>query len=203
MLKKTLTYTNIDGAKVTEDFYFNMTKAELMEMELSAEDGGFKEHLERIVKSGKGKDIIAAFKEILKAAYGERKDGRFVKSPEAFDAFAASEAYSDLFFELVTDAKKSAEFINAIMPAELLAEVEKAKEGPKEILVPEDTISENLAAHLESDGPSDDELYAALGIEERKTNGLTDGQILLLSPSRLKEQPREVLLRAYQLKNQK
>lgn len=127
MLKKTIAYNNLDGEAVIEDFYFNLTKAELMKMELS-EDEGFKEHLEKIVKSGKGRDIIAAFETILRAAYGERSpDGRFIKSPAAFDAFTATEAYSDLFFELVTDAKKSAEFINAIIPTGMVAEVEKAQ----------------------------------------------------------------------------
>jgi hypothetical protein len=127
MLKKTMTYTNLDGVEVTEDFYFNLTKAELLKMQLS-ENEGFKEHLEKIVASGKGSDIVGAFEQILRMAYGERTpDGKFRKSTEAFDQFLATEAYSDLFFELVTDAKKSAEFVNAIIPAAMAEEVKQAQ----------------------------------------------------------------------------
>lgn len=128
MLKKTITYTNADGNEITEDFHFNLTKAELLKMELS-ETGGFKEHLEQIVKSGNGKDIIEAFEQILRAAYGVRTpDGKFVKIPGAFDEFVTTEAYSEMFFELVTDAKKSSEFVNAIVPAALIDEVKKAQD---------------------------------------------------------------------------
>jgi hypothetical protein len=130
MLKKTLTYKNLDGETVTKDFYFNMTKAELVKLQL-AEDGGWEAKIKKIMDADKpdAKLIIDTFEEILRLSYGTRtKDGEFYKSTEAFHLFLATEAYSDLFFDLVTDAKKSAEFIEALLPADLLADAKKAQD---------------------------------------------------------------------------
>ncbi len=120
MLRKPITYTTFDGETVTEDFYFNLTKAELIELELST-PGGFTEHLTQIAQSNDGKAIIEKFKEIIKMAYGVRsEDGkRFIKKPELFEEFTQTEAYSVLFMELATEANKSAEFINGLVPQDL------------------------------------------------------------------------------------
>jgi hypothetical protein len=121
MLKKTISYKDFDGNMRVEDFYFNLTKAELVEMELGHEGGTFSDHLIRMVNSTDGKVIIETFKGILEKAYGVRsEDGkRFIKSPELWQAFLETAAYSELFIELVTDADKSAEFIKAIVPTDL------------------------------------------------------------------------------------
>ena len=113
MLKLTRTYNDYNGASRTEDFYFNLTQAEVTEMELSV-DGGLVEMINRIV----GKQIIAVFKDVILRAYGEKSpDGkRFIKNQELRDAFAQTEAYSDLFMELATDAEAAARFINGIIP---------------------------------------------------------------------------------------
>lgn len=127
MLKKTLSYTNLDGEKITEDFYFNMTKAELIKLNLK-EGEGFQEYLNRIIESGDGAAIIENFEKIVRLSYGVRTaDGKFKKDPDDFDAFMATEAYSDFFLELVTDAKASSEFIKAVMPDNLVEEVEQAQ----------------------------------------------------------------------------
>ena len=117
MLKLTRTYTDYNGLSRTEDFYFNLTQAEVTEMELSV-DGGLVEMINRIVAAKDGKQIIALFKDIVLRSYGEKSpDGRrFIKTPEIRDAFAQTEAYSDLFMELATDAKKAADFVNGIVP---------------------------------------------------------------------------------------
>lgn len=117
MLKRTMTYTDYDGNQRTEDFYFNLSKAEIMEMDLSA-TGGLDKWISRIVAEQDGKKIVEIFKQIILKAYGEKSlDGkRFVKSPEISEAFSQTEAYSDLFIELATDAEKAAEFINGIVP---------------------------------------------------------------------------------------
>ena len=117
MLKKTMTYTNYNGEEITEDFYFNLTKAEVMEMELTTQ-GGLVEKIERIVAAKDVAEIIAVFKEIILKAYGVKSpDGkRFIKNDELREAFAQTEAYSDLFMELATDAEKASEFINGIAP---------------------------------------------------------------------------------------
>ena len=117
MLKLTRTYNDYNGMSRTEDFYFNLTQAEVTEMELSV-DGGLVERINRIVAAKDGKQIIAVFKDVILRAYGEKSpDGkRFIKNQELRDAFAQTEAYSDLFMELATDAEAAARFINGIIP---------------------------------------------------------------------------------------
>jgi hypothetical protein len=122
MLKKTMTYTDYNGVSRTEDFYFNLTQAEITEMELSV-DGGLVEMINRITAAKDGKQIIAMFKDIVLRAYGEKSlDGRrFIKTQEIRDAFAQTEAYSDLFMELATNAEAAADFVNGIIPAQKAA----------------------------------------------------------------------------------
>ena len=100
-----------------EDFYFNLNKAEVAEMELSTE-GGLAEMIQKIVSSKDTPSIVKIFKDLILKAYGEKTpDGkRFVKSKELSDAFAQTEAYSELFMELATDAEAAAAFVNGIMP---------------------------------------------------------------------------------------
>jgi len=118
VLKKTITYIDYNDVERTEIFLFNLTKAEVTEMELSIE-GGLVEKINHIVTTKNGGEIIRLFKEIILKAYGEKSpDGkRFVKSQDLSDAFSQTEAYSLLFMELATEAEKAAEFINAIVPA--------------------------------------------------------------------------------------
>ena len=119
MLKLTRTYKDYNGGTRTEDFYFNLTQAEITEMEVSV-DGGLVEMINRIVAAQDGKQIIALVKDIILRAYGEKSpDGkRFIKTQELRDAFAQTEAYSDLFMELATDSKAAANFVNGIIPAQ-------------------------------------------------------------------------------------
>jgi hypothetical protein len=124
VLKKRITYEDFNGEEVTEELYFNLSKAELVELELSR-PGGMQEHLQKIVESEDGKAIITEFKELILMSYGQRsEDGkRFVKTQAMRDEFASTEAYSQLFFELCTDAEKAAEFVNGIIPTGLADEV--------------------------------------------------------------------------------
>lgn len=120
MLKKTIKYTNYNDVQMTEDFYFNLTKAEIMEMEMST-TGGLAEMITKIVNAQDAPAIIKIFKELILRAYGEKSpDGkRFIKSKELSDAFAQTEAYSELFMELSTDADAAAAFVNGIVPKDL------------------------------------------------------------------------------------
>lgn len=120
MLKKTITYTDYDGVERTENFYFNLTKAELMEMELSIA-GGMKKMLERIIQADDMPKLMKEFKDLILRAYGEKSaDGkRFVKSKELSEAFSQTEAYSELFMKLITDDKEAASFVNGVVPKDL------------------------------------------------------------------------------------
>lgn len=120
MLKKTVTYVDFNGVERTEDFYFNLTKAEVAEMELSVE-GGFSAMLEKLVASKDNVQIVNIFKQLVLKSYGEKSpDGRrFMKNEEITEAFAQTEAYSEIFMELALDEKKAADFVNGIMPANL------------------------------------------------------------------------------------
>lgn len=120
MLKKTMTYVDYNGVERTEDFYFNLTKAELMEMELGI-SGGMAEMLQKIVASQDAPEIIRIFKDLVLKAYGVKSpDGkRFIKNAELRAEFEQTNAYSDLFMELATDATAASNFVNGIMPADL------------------------------------------------------------------------------------
>ena len=123
MYKKSMTYTDYDGNQRTEDFFFNLTRAECMEMNFS-EAGGLEKMLRRIIAEQDSKRIVEVFKDIVLKAYGEKSpDGRrFIKTPEITEAFSQTEAYSDLFIELATNAESAANFINGIIPANLTFE---------------------------------------------------------------------------------
>ena len=127
MLKKTIKYTDYNGVERTEDFWFNLSKAEIMEMELST-TGGLAELIQKIVKEQAAPAIIKIFKDLILKAYGEKSpDGkRFIKSDEIALAFSQTEAYSILFMELATDADAAAKFVNGIIPADA-AEAAKAQ----------------------------------------------------------------------------
>ena len=127
MLKQTRKYTDFNGEVKTEDFYFNLTKAEIAEMELAI-DGGFQSYLRRIINAKDTPSLLAVFKKIILGAYGQKSDdGKyFRKSEEISYDFSQTQAYSDLFIELTTDAEKASAFINAIIPEDLRGDV---KEG--------------------------------------------------------------------------
>lgn len=153
MLKKLIEYVDYDGNKRAENFYFNLNKAELMEMELGV-TGGMRELLQLILEKQDIPKIIDAFKTIILRAYGEKSpDGRvFDKSPELSNAFAHTEAYSVLYMELLSDAKKAAEFINALMPEDMRGT--NVDEKPDAVLTPikknEQIVPEDGNAHLKN-----------------------------------------------------
>ena len=116
MLKKTMTYVDFNGTERTEDFYFNLSKAELMELELTTE-GGLLERLQKIVDAKDAPEIVKQFKKIILMAYGKKSDDgkRFEKSEKLSEEFAQTQAYSDLFILLATNAEEAAKFVNAIV----------------------------------------------------------------------------------------
>lgn len=120
MLTETIKYTDYNGVEREEKFYFNLTKAEIMEMEMGTA-GGMAEMLTNIINAKDAPAIIKVFKDLVLKAYGVKsEDGRrFIKSDEIRDSFAQTEAYSILFMKLATDADAAAKFVNGIVPADM------------------------------------------------------------------------------------
>lgn len=126
MIKKTVTYKDFDGNERTEDFYFHLTEQELTEWELSV-DGGLSGVLKRIVNSNDSKKIAEIFKDLLIRSYGVKTpDGRgFIKNEEVLNSFRYTQAFSDIYMELATDDKAAAEFVNGIIPENLVKEAQR------------------------------------------------------------------------------
>lgn len=146
MLKKTIEFEDYDGNKRKEDHYFNLNKAELLKWLTTTGDYTLDKVIYQISKERNGKKIMETFEELIHLSYGRKSlDGRkFEKSEEIWEDFYRTEAYSNLFMELVTDAKKSADFVNKIIPKSLSDEVEKIiKDNPQ--MVPE-LLKENGVA---------------------------------------------------------
>lgn len=119
MYKKTIEYEDFNGNKLKEDFYFNFTKAELAEWEMSTPGEGLAAYLQSIVDSNDKAEITRLFKKVILDAYGEKsEDGkRFIKSEEISKAFEQTNAYDEFFMELVADEEAAANFINSIVPS--------------------------------------------------------------------------------------
>lgn len=125
MLKKTITFTDYNGVERTEDFYFNLNKAEVMEMEMGT-TGGFAEMINGIIAAKDVPALISIFKDMILKAYGQKSpDGRrFIKSKELSEEFSQTEAYVSLYMELATNDEAAANFVNGIMPKDLVNKVQ-------------------------------------------------------------------------------
>lgn len=138
MLKKTIKYTDYNGTERSEDFFFNLSKAEIMDMQMGTV-GGLADLITVLVKTQNMPEIIRIFKEIIIKSYGEKSaDGkRFIKTDEHGRSlglsFSETEAFSNLYMELATDSKAAAEFINGIIPADMEVSEEKQQEVMKEL----------------------------------------------------------------------
>lgn len=126
MLKKTITYTDYNGDERKEDYYFNLSRAELVMLE-SSKLGGMQAYYERISQAKDNVAIMEAFRDLIHMSVGEKSpDGkRFVKSEEFATAFEQTEAYSELIMELLSDAKVALAFVQGIMPASIAAQIGK------------------------------------------------------------------------------
>lgn len=134
MLKKTIKYTDYNGVEREEDFFFNLNKAEITEMEVSAV-GGLSTVIKKMVATQNVPEIMKLFKSIILKSYGEKSDDgkRFVKNEQMAEEFTQTEAYVELYTELISDADKMADFIEAIVPAEAAAQAKKGRDNIKKI----------------------------------------------------------------------
>lgn len=116
MIKETITYTDLNGVERTEDFYFDLSKPEIVKMQASAK-GGYDVQLKSVAAGPNGALIMEFFENFIKSAYGEKSDDgrRFMKSEEISKAFMETPAYEVLFEKLVTDAEYAAEFTNKVL----------------------------------------------------------------------------------------
>lgn len=127
MYIKKLTYTDYNGEERTETAYFNLTEAELAELNLST-DGGYQEHLRRIVDARDVPSLAKEFKRLIKLSYGVKSpDGRrFIKNDTLVEEFLETEAYSQFFMELVTNEDAVTEFVMNIIPEKYRTQIEEA-----------------------------------------------------------------------------
>lgn len=116
MLIKEITYTDYNGNKRTEKFYFNISKAEIIKMDLQT-PGGMKEKIETIINRQDIPKVAEMFEEIIMLSYGEKSDdGKyFKKSRELSETFTHTEAYSNLLVELISNPDKAAEFVREVI----------------------------------------------------------------------------------------
>ena len=120
MFSKTITYTDFNDVERTETFYFNLSKSEIAEMQMTTE-GGLGEKLQKIIDSKDQAEIFKMFKYLILKAYGEKSaDGKqFVKSEALSEAFSQTAAFDEFFMELGTDSKAAQTFVNGIIPKDL------------------------------------------------------------------------------------
>ena len=126
MYKKTITYTDYNDVEQTEDFYFNLNKAELMQIQLK-NNGTLQAKLERLMNTRETSEIAQIFQDIIDMSYGVKSDDgkRFIKNQEVLDAFKQTEAYSELYVELTTNTDAAVEFITGIIPAKIAEQLDK------------------------------------------------------------------------------
>ncbi len=127
MLKRDITYKDFNDKEVTDTFYFNLTKSEIVELEVGYK-GGLYETIQRIIDTNDRGGLVTEFKRIVLLAYGQKsEDGkRFIKSEQLREEFSQTAAYDGLFIELATNDEAAANFIKGVLPADMVAEVENA-----------------------------------------------------------------------------
>lgn len=137
MLKKEIEYEDLDGNKLTETFWFHLSKAELAEMAVSKEGkaGGLDTWVRNLIQSQDGEVLVSTFKKILLSTIGERSaDNKyFIKNDEIRQRFEGSDAYSVLFMEIMTDADKMTAFIDGVVPASMREELAKQIENTPDL----------------------------------------------------------------------
>jgi len=131
MLKRDITYEDFNGETVTETFYFNLTKTEIIQLQFGYE-GGLEAAIRKIIESEDGKQLIDEFQKIVLASYGVKsEDGkRFIKTEELREEFKQTAAYDQLFMDLATNEDAAADFIKGVVPKDLTEELQRLAAAP-------------------------------------------------------------------------
>ena len=134
MFKRPITYEDFNGDTATEEFYFNLTKSEIVELEVGY-DGGLEATIQRIIKAQDNKALLNEFKKLVLLSYGVKSDDgkRFIKNDELREAFSQTAAYDALFIELATNDDSAATFIKGIVPKEFAKEIERVEKEEKKV----------------------------------------------------------------------
>ena len=134
MYVKEIEYTDFNGVARKEKFYFNLTKAEILDMELG-KTGGLTEYIQKILEAQDTPAIMSLFKSLLLKSYGVKSDdGRFVKNDQIRAEFEQTQAFSDLYMLLALDDGEASKFVNAIVPADMKVSDEQKVQFAKELL---------------------------------------------------------------------
>lgn len=130
MLKRPITYFDFDGNEATEEFYFNLSKVELAQLQFSS-DEGFSAMLEKIMASEDKKAILDTFTDIIGLSYGIRSDDgkRFIKSPQLSEEFKQTPAFDALIMSLVGDAGAAAAFVIGVIPSDMQSQIDLKELG--------------------------------------------------------------------------
>lgn len=195
MIKKTIQYEDLDGNPTQEDYYFHLSKAEIIELEMS-KDGGWTKFVQSIVDAKDGATIVSLLKKIILTAYGKRsEDGKsFIKSEDDRRAFEMSEAYSELFVELSMNADKAAEFMNGIVPKQVQLDAETIKSEVRRIEseMTKDDISSEAEVDISPEPEvenSEDDISSKPEIEKAK---MTKSQLDFLAQTLSKDQIEDI-----------
>ena len=129
MYKWTHEYEDFNGSMRKEDFYFHFTTAELQDLEWRT-PGGIEAYMDSIIATRNGQKLADFFKNLIKLSYGVKTpDGRsFIKSPEVFNNFRYTQAYSDLYMLLATNDEEAAKFVNGVFPKDKVKKAREQKE---------------------------------------------------------------------------
>lgn len=137
MFKKSITFEDLNGESQTQDFYFHMSKAELLA--LAADGNAMMTRIERMTKTSDSKAILGEFRDLIAMACGIRsEDGaRFVKTPDAQSILMDSPAFDELLMELCTDADAAADFVRQLVPEKMQKEMQDRLKNVKTSDVPD------------------------------------------------------------------
>lgn len=135
MLEKTFTFTDYEGNERKETHYFHMSKAEIMMWVSTDKEYTVDKKLLQLFRERNGRQLMEFFEDLIHRSYGRKSlDGRrFEKSEAIWMDFYQTEAYSELFMELVTDADKASAFLSAIVPASIADEMKVSAENRDKI----------------------------------------------------------------------
>ena len=127
MLKKQITYTDpFENVQRTEDFYFHLTKAELI-IFVSAYPSDFEQYVNRLMRADDKAEFFEMFRRLIMMSYGKRNGSSFEKTPAISEAFTHTEAYSELFIEIFTEEDKMISFFNGVLGVDLAKLAEEAQ----------------------------------------------------------------------------